>query len=200
MKISSICVYCGSSPGLLPEYLEAASQFGRLLARRSITLVYGGGKHGLMGAVADGTLEAGGKVIGMIPQSMIHKEAAHRGLTELHSVCSMHERKTKMAEASDAFVALPGGVGTLEEIFEVYTWTQLGFHAKPCAFLNVMGFYDSLFAFIHNLVTQGFLKSEQLNSLFLETEMTQLLDHLQAYEHSPFDLWRDKVGRDSVEP
>jgi uncharacterized protein (TIGR00730 family) len=192
MKIKSVCVYCGSSPGLLPEYLEAASKFGRLLASGGITLVYGGGKVGLMGAVADGALGAGGRVIGVIPKLLIDKEVAHRGLTELHAVCSMHERKTKMADFSDAFVALPGGVGTLEEIFEACTWTQLGFHSKPCAFLNVMGFYDSLFAFIHNLVEQRFLKSVHLNSLFLETDMNQLLARLQAYEHMSIDKWIDR--------
>jgi uncharacterized protein (TIGR00730 family) len=122
---------------------------------------------------------------------LVHKEAAHRGLTELHTVATMHERKLKMAEAADAFVALPGGVGTLEEIFEVYTWTQLGFHRKPCAFLNVMGFYDSLFAFVHHVVAQGFLKAEQLDSLFMETDMERLLERLEGYEHS-FDLWRSR--------
>jgi hypothetical protein len=189
MKISSVCVYCGSSPGLLPAYLEAASTFGRLLASRGIILVYGGGNQGLMGAVADGALGAGGRVIGIIPNLLVDKEVAHRGVTELHAVSSMHERKSKMAELSDAFVALPGGVGTLEEIFEVYTWTQLGFHSKPCAFLNVAGFYDSLFAFIHHLVQQRFLKSQQLNSLLLETDMDRLLVRLQDYQHESFDIW-----------
>ena len=192
MNINSVCVYCGSSPGLLPEYLVAASKFGRLLASRGITVVYGGGKVGLMGAVADGALAAGGRVIGIIPKMMIAKEVAHRGLTELHAVHSMHERKTKMADLSDAFVALPGGVGTLEEIFEVFTWTQLGLHAKPCAFLNVAGFYDSLFAFIQNLVAQRFLKMQYLNSLLLETDMDQLLARLQAYEHVSVDKWIDR--------
>ncbi|MGA2749660.1 MAG: TIGR00730 family Rossman fold protein [Verrucomicrobiota bacterium] len=192
MKIESVCVCCGSSPGLLPEYLEAASKFGRLLASRGITLVYGGGKVGLMGAVADGALEAGGRVIGVIPKSLIDKKVAHTGLTELHPVSSMHERKAKMADLSDAFVALPGGVGTLEEIFEACTWTQLGFHSKPCAFLNVMGFYDSLFAFIHNLVAQRFLKPEHLSSLLLETDMDRLLARLQAYEHVSVDKWIDR--------
>jgi hypothetical protein len=195
MKLNSICVYCGSSPGLLPEYLEAASKFGRLLALRGITLVYGGGNVGLMGAAADGALGAGGRVIGVIPQLLIDKEVAHRGLTELHAVGSMHERKAKMADFSDAFVALPGGVGTLEEIFEACTWTQLGFHSKPCAFLNVAGFYDSLFAFIHKLVEQRFLKSEHLSSLLLEVDMEQLLARLQAYEHTSFDKWIDRKGK-----
>jgi len=178
MKLHTLCVYCGSSPGLRPEYLATASAFGRLLAGKRVTLVYGGGNVGLMGALADAALEAGGKVIGVIPHLLIEKEVAHAGLTELHAVASMHERKMKMAELSDAFVALPGGIGTLDEIFEATTWTQLGFHAKPCAFLNVVGFYDPLFAFLRQLVTQGFLKEKHLDSLLMETDPEHLLERL----------------------
>jgi len=130
MNIKSICVYCGSSPGILPEYATAATQFGRLLAHRGIELVFGGGNVGLMGAVADGALDAGGRVTGVIPRRLQEKEVAHKNLTELRCVSSMHERKTMMADLSDAFVALPGGIGTLEEIFEVYTWTPVGFSPK----------------------------------------------------------------------
>jgi len=189
MKLTTLCVYCGSSFGHLPEYTETATAVGGLLARKGITLVYGGGNVGLMGAVADGALAAGGKVIGVIPEALIAKEVAHQNLTELIAVSSMHERKTKMADLADAFVALPGGIGTMEEIFEVFTWTQLGFHQKPCAFLNVAGFYDPLLTFIDNMVTQDFLKEQHLRYLFVETEMERLLGKLSDYEHEHFDKW-----------
>ena len=192
MTLTSICVYCGSSFGLLPEYKETAFAFGELLASRRITLVYGGGNVGLMGAVADGALARGGKVIGVMPQLLVDKEVAHRGLTELHVVSSMHERKTMMADLSDAFVALPGGNGTLEEIFEVYTWTQLGFHAKPCAFLDVAGFYQPLAAFLTGVAEQGFLKTEHLEMLMMETDMERLLQRFTAYEHRPVQKWIDR--------
>ncbi len=193
MSLSSLCVYCGSSSGTLPEYARAATAFGTLLASRGITLVYGGGKVGLMGAVANAVLAAGGKVIGVIPHLLLEKEVAHAGLTELHAVASMHERKMKMAELSEAFVALPGGIGTLEEIFEVTTWTQLGFHSKPCAFLNVAGFYDPLFAFLQQLVDQQFLKASHLDTLFIETEMERLLDRLENYHPVTEEKW---IGRE----
>lgn len=195
MKIQSLCVYCGSSPGLLPAYREVARNFGRLLAERKITLVYGGGNVGLMGAVADGALAAGGKVIGVIPELLVGKELAHRGVTELHEVGSMHERKTLMADLSDAFVALPGGIGTLEEIFEVSTWTQLGFHAKPCGFLNVAGFYDPLFGFLRSLVTQRFLKEDFLASLPMESDPQTLLERLEGYRPAGADKWLDRSAQ-----
>ncbi len=192
MNINAICVYCGSSPGLNPQYLQVATGFGRLLANNGITLVYGGGNVGLMGAVADGALSEGGKVIGVIPQKLAEKEVAHQHLTELYCVASMHERKMKMADLSDAFVALPGGIGTLEEIFEVNTWRQLDLHQKPCAFLNVAGFYTSLLSFIDFMVEQRFLKAEHQNTMIVEEQPERLLERLQAYEHRPVDKWMDR--------
>ena len=142
----SLCVYCGSRPGVLSQYSEVAQEVGRWIAQHDGQLVYGGGHNGLMGALADATLEAGGRVVGIIPQALVDKEYAHRGCTELRIVADMHERKHMMAERADAFLALPGGIGTLEEFFEVWTWRQLGYHNKPVGLLNLAGYYDSLLA------------------------------------------------------
>ena len=155
--MKKICVFCGSSFGVRPEYEAQARFLGRELAGRGISLVYGGGRVGLMGAVADAALEAGGVVIGVMPRGLVEREIAHRGLTELHVVEDMHERKTKMAALADGFIALPGGAGTLEEIFEQWTWAQLGIHEKPCAFLNIKGYYDPLQAMVNNMVREGFM-------------------------------------------
>jgi uncharacterized protein (TIGR00730 family) len=152
-------------------------------------VVYGGGDVGLMGALVEGALEAGGAVVGVIPQALLDKDLGHLGLTELHVVSSMRERKTMMAELADAFVALPGGIGTLEEIFEVFTWTQLAIHAKPCAFLNTSGFYDPLHGFLHQLVEQEFLKAEHLESLLVEESLEQLLSRLKAWEPRIIEKW-----------
>ena len=154
-----ICVYAGSNPGANPAYGEAAADLARLLASRGIGVVYGGGKVGLMGILADTALAAGGEVIGVIPQDLMDREIGHAGLTELHVVGSMHERKALMAELSDGFVALPGGAGTLEELIEVYTWSQLGLHAKPMGVLNVAGYYDGLAALLDHAVQEGFLRA-----------------------------------------
>ncbi len=191
MNIRALCVYCGSSPGSLPGYAEAARAVGGILAEREITLVYGGGSVGLMGAMADGALEAGGKVIGVMPHYLIGKEVAHRGLTELHAVNSMHERKMKMSELSDGFIALPGGIGTLEEIFEVYTWTQLGIQQKPCGFLNVAGFYSGLMSFLEHAVESRFIKREHLESLLVETDFPVLLERMERYQPVMVDKWMD---------
>lgn len=191
-RLQSICVYCGSSRGLLPEYMAAAKTFGRLLAERGITLVYGGGNVGLMGAVADASLEAGGHVIGVIPQSLINLEVAHDGLSEFYAVESMHARKAKMAELSDAFVALPGGIGTLEEIFEVLTWNQLHIHTKACALLNVAGYYDSMHAFLQNMVAQRFLRQENLDTLLIETTPEAILQTLESYQPVKVEKWIDR--------
>ena len=156
--MKSICVFCGSSYGALEAYADIARETGRAIAEQGYTLVYGGAKVGLMGTVADAALEAGGKVIGVLPRSLQDKEIGHEGLSELHLVDSMHERKAMMADLSDAFIALPGGVGTLEEIFEVWTWGQLGYHKKPCGFLNAEGYYDHLIAFLDHQTEQGFTK------------------------------------------
>jgi len=190
--LNSICVYCGSSPGTLARYTEEARAFGSCLARERITLVYGGGKVGLMGAVADGALTAGGQVIGVIPSALVAKEVAHRGLSELRIVASMHERKKVMAELADGFVALPGGVGTLEEIFEMITWSQLGLHAKPCAFLNVAGFYDHLIRFLQGMVDHRFLKRERHLGLIFENDRETLLTKLREFVPIQIDKWIDR--------
>jgi uncharacterized protein (TIGR00730 family) len=185
MTLNSLCVYCGSSPGKNPEFMEAAHDFGATLAGQGITTIYGGGDVGLMGAVAKGALQAGGRVIGVIPQDLMDEELGNPGLTELHVVDSMHERKTKMAELSDAFVALPGGIGTMEELFEVFTWTQLSIHLKPCALLNLAGFYDLLAQFLRQMVEQHFLKPESLESLLVDDDPENLLERLASWEHRP---------------
>ncbi len=176
-----ICVFCGSSPGRHAEYADAAARFGRQLAHDGIGLVYGGASIGLMGVVADTALQAGGEVIGVIPRSIVDLEVAHSGLQDLRIVGSMHERKALMAELSDAFVALPGGIGTLEEIFEVWTWAQLGSHTKPCAFLNVRGFYDGLLGFLDHVVEESFLKPAHRNMVLVETEPETLIQAILTY-------------------
>lgn len=191
-QISSLCVYCGSSPGQDPAFLKTATTLGVYLAESGIRLVYGGGNVGLMGAVADGALSAGGEVFGVIPEGLAEKELAHPGLTELHTVSSMHERKTMMAELSDAFLALPGGIGTMEEIFEVFTWTQLGFHSKPCGFLNVAGYYDDLFSFLQCMVDQRFLKQEHLDILLTGEDHITLISRLAEVDIETFDKWIDR--------
>jgi len=197
MNLKSICVYCGSSPGQGRSYLEAAEAFGRLLAAEGITLVYGGGNVGLMGALADSAIEAGGKVIGVIPEQMMAWEVANHGLTALHRVGSMHERKLKMAELADAFVALPGGVGTLDEIFEVITWAQLGIHAKPCAFLDVDQYYAGLFQFLDHMAEQRFIKQEHLGSVLRGNDPRDLLTRLRNYSPVRIDKWIDRKGNNS---
>jgi uncharacterized protein (TIGR00730 family) len=192
MTLKSLCVYCGSSPGLRASYVEAAQGFGTLIASQNITLVYGGGNVGLMGALADSVLRAGGEVIGVIPERLVAKEVAHRGLTTLHRVASMHERKLKMAELSDAFVAMPGGAGTLEEIFEVFTWTQLGFHSKPCAFLDVDQYYAWLFQFLDHMAEQRFIKEEHLATLIRGDDPAELLIQLRSFSPVTVDKWIDR--------
>jgi hypothetical protein len=192
MQIRTLGVYCGSSPGLLPEYKETATAFGAMLAREGITLVYGGGNVGLMGALADGVLEAGGKVIGVIPHALIAKEVEHRGVTEFYPVDTMHQRKQKMADLADGFVALPGGIGTLEEIFEMLTWNQLRIHGKPCAFLNVAGYYDTLLHFLEHMVQQRFLKQAQLDGLIVDSDQVSLLTRIRAYAPVKTDKWIDR--------
>ena len=159
----SLCVYCGSRPGVEPAWAEQAVLVGQWIARHGGELVYGGGHNGLMGIVADAALQAGGRVVGIIPQALVDKEYAHRGCTELHIVQTMHERKHMMAERSDAFLALPGGIGTLEEFFEVWTWRQLGYHDKPIGLLNHHGFYDGLLEFLQQTVSSGFMGPWQMD-------------------------------------
>jgi uncharacterized protein (TIGR00730 family) len=174
--VDAVCVYCGSSFGSDPVYLEATKDLARTLAQSGIRVVYGGAQVGLMGVLADATLEAGGEVVGVIPQLLVDREIAHTGLTELHVVSSMHERKALMAELSDGFVALPGGIGTLEELIEVYTWRFLGIHAKPLGVINTAGYYDGLSAFLDHAVSQGFLRAEQRAPLVVAADTEALLE------------------------
>ncbi len=187
-----ICIFSGSNPGRLPQYFSEARQFGRLLAEAHIGMVYGGASVGLMGAVADGCLEGGGEVIGVIPQSLVDKELAHKGLTEQHVTTSMHERKALMAELADGFVALPGGVGTLEELFEVWTWGQLGFHAKGCGLLNIAGFYDPLIGFLDHVAGEQFMKQPHRDMLIVESDPATMIERLQRYVAPVVTKW---IGR-----
>jgi len=175
-----ICVYCGSSPGARSEYTLAAEALGRALAVRKIGLVYGGACVGLMGRAADACLEAGGEVIGVIPKRFEQKELAHAGLTRLHIVNTMHERKSMMAGLADGFIALPGGIGTLEEFFEALTWTQIGIHRKPCGLVNVCGFYDPLMVFVDRLVEEQFLRAEHRDMIQIDASPEALVDRLVA--------------------
>jgi len=184
-----ICVYCGSRFGNGEVYVHAARQMGKALADRGIDLVYGGGRVGLMGALADASLQAGGTVIGVIPQSLVDREIQHTGVTELHVVATMHERKAKMAELADAFIALPGGAGTLEEIFEQWTWGQLGIHHKPCAFLNTNGYFDSLRTMVDKMAAEGFLHPEYSSMLTFHAEPTAIIDAFQFYT-APLPKWQ----------
>ena len=176
--LRSICVFCGSSPGMRPDYAAAAASFGRLLGERRIRLVYGAGNVGLMGVLADAALAAGGEVVGVIPQMLVDRELAHRGITDLRIVFSMHERKSLMAELSQAFVALPGGLGTYEELCEALTWTQLGIHHKPCGCLNVLGYFDPLARMLDHAVTEGFLQPSQRENLMLADAGEALIELL----------------------
>jgi uncharacterized protein (TIGR00730 family) len=187
-----VCVFLGSNPGNKPDYLKAAQDMGAELARRGITCVYGGSNVGLMGALADSTLAAGGQVIGVIPTALQKKELAHTGLTEQHIVSSMHERKALMAELSDAFIALPGGMGTLEELCEMLTWAQLGFHKKPCGLLDVGGYYASLCAFLDNAVTQGFIQPLHRTMLLSAPAPGQLLDQFATYVAPVVNKWIER--------
>ena len=189
-----ICVFCGSNAGHDPRYRAAAEQLGALLAERGIELVYGGGNIGLMGAVADACLAAGGTVIGIIPEALMGKEVAgravdHRNLTCIEVVDSMHTRKARMAELADGFIALPGGFGTFEEFCEVLTWGQLGFHQKPMGLLNVNGFYDPLLAMFDRAVAEGFLRSQNRAMALADTEIASLLRQMAAYRPEPVSKW-----------
>jgi len=187
-----VCVFCGSNFGLHPAYVQAAKNVGTIFASKGIELVYGGGRVGLMGAVADTVLAAGGKVIGVIPESLVAKEVAHQNLTDLRIVASMHERKALMAELSDGFIALPGGFGTFEEFCEVLTWAQLGLHKKPCGILNVVGFYNSLLELFDFAVAEGFVRQEHRSLITVETEIVDLLDKMSKYQPPTTDKWIDR--------
>jgi uncharacterized protein (TIGR00730 family) len=184
-----LCVFCGSSSGHDPAYGELAAQLGRTLAQRRIGLVYGGGGVGLMGVLADAALSAGGEVIGVIPKPLLDREHGHRGLTEMRVVDSMHARKTLMAELADGFVALPGGIGTLEELFEVWTWAQLGMHRKPCGLLDAGGFFTPLVGFLDHVVATGFLRPASRAMLVVAASPDELLARFSAYEAPAFAKW-----------
>ena len=195
MVLGRICVYCGANRGSDPVYADAARAMGRALAERGIGLVTGGGRVGLMGVVADAALEAGGRVVGVIPQALMKRELAHAGLTELVVTASMHERKARMAELADGFVALPGGLGTLEELFEIWTWGQLGWHHKPCGLLNAAGFYDKLVAFLDGATEDQFLKPEHRAMLVVDADPDRLLDRFAAYTPPVVTKW---IGGDQT--
>jgi uncharacterized protein (TIGR00730 family) len=180
--VTSLCVYCGSGSGNHPAYTELARGFGAEMARRDITLVYGGGKVGLMGTLADATLAGGGKVTGVIPRQLVEREVAHPNLSELVVVDTMHQRKTRMYELSDAFVALPGGFGTMDEMFEMLTWSQLGLHRYPCAFLDVRGYYGQLRAMMDRMVHDGFVHAGQRDRIWFGDSMTDFFDWMAAYD------------------
>ena len=186
-----ICVYCGSNRGARPEYADAAVGLAEELVRRGLELVYGGSSRGIMGILADAVLDRGGAVIGVMPHSLVRKEIAHGGLHELHVTETMHERKAMMADLSDGFVALPGGFGTLEEIVEVVTWAQLGFHSKPCGLLNAAGYYDHFLTYMAHAVDEGFLRDEHRRMLLVAAEPEALLDGFASYLPPKLEKWVD---------
>jgi hypothetical protein len=191
-RVKRVLVFCGSSPGGRPEYAQCADALGRLLAARGLEAVYGGARVGLMGALADATLDAGGKVIGVIPTRLVESEIAHAGLTKLHVVDTMHERKAMMAELSDAVIALPGGTGTLDELFELFTWSQLGLHRKPIGLLDVAEYWQPLLAFLEHAVNERFLRAEHLATLLVERDPGELLDRLASHQPRTLDKWLDR--------
>ncbi len=184
-----ICVYCGSNTGTRPDYAEAAKNLAEVLVRRDLELVYGGAAKGIMGVIADTVLEHGGTAHGVIPKLLEEKEIAHGGLTQLHVVASMHERKSMMAELSDGFIALPGGFGTLEEIIEILTWGQLQFHDKPCGVLNVSGYFDHLMAYLDHAEREGFLRAENRQMLLQDTDPAGLIRQFERYKAPHVDKW-----------
>ena len=194
MKIHTLCVFCAANPGNDESYRATARAFGEYLAGTSTRIVYGGGRTGLMGALAEGALAAGGEIIGVMPRHLVEREVAHTGLTELRVVQSMHERKTMLSELSDGFVAMPGGLGTLEELFEVWTWGQLGLHRKPYGLLNVLGFFDPLLAFLDHAVNEGFVGLENRRMLAVDTHPGALLARMEAMEPPRVRTWIDTAA------
>ena len=189
MPLRSVCVFCGSNSGARGIYAEAARAVGHAIARRGLNLVYGGAAVGLMGALADAALAAGGTVIGVIPKALVEREIAHSGLSEMHEVRSMHERKAMMADRSDAFLALPGGAGTLEETFEAWTWAQLGHHEKPVGLLNVDGFFDALLTFLDHQCRERFIRPEHRDMLVVASDPEELLDRFTTYRPPVVEKW-----------
>ena len=196
--MKSVAVYCGSNPGARPIYTERAIALGQQLARNGIRLVYGGGNVGLMGIVADAALEAGGEVIGIIPEQLMGWEVAHRGLTRLEVVANMHERKMRMFDLSQGFIALPGGFGTLDEMFEMLTWRQLGIGDKPCAFLDVDGFYAPLVAMMDRMVEERFLHADQRRDLWHGDDIPGMLEWMRRYEPAQASKWLDEKRRTAL--
>ena len=196
--MKSVAVYCGSNAGARPVYTERAIALGQLLARERLTLVYGGGNVGLMGIVADAALEAGGEVIGVIPEQLMGWEVAHKGLTRLEVVANMHERKMRMFDLSDGFIALPGGFGTLDEMFEMLTWRQLGIGDKPCAFLDVDGFYTPLAAMMDRMVEERFLHPDQRRDLWHGDDFSLMLEWMRRYEPAQASKWMDEKRRKAL--
>jgi uncharacterized protein (TIGR00730 family) len=187
-----LCVFCGSNFGARPIYKLAAQELGRTLGERGLGLVYGGGNVGLMGTIADAVLAAGGEAIGVIPKALVEKELAHVGLTQLHEVGSMHDRKAMMAELSDGFIAMPGGFGTFEEFCEVLTWAQLGFHKKPCGLLNIDGYYDPLITMFNHAVEEQFVHSRHQSLVLIDAQIDALLNKLASFEPITFQKWVDR--------
>jgi len=197
--VKRVLVFCGSSPGRLPEYTECAAELGQLLAARRLEVVYGGASVGVMGALADATLAAGGKVIGVIPRRLLDSEIAHSGLTKLHIVETMHERKALMGELSDVVMVLPGGTGTLDELFEFFTWNQLGLHHKPMGLLEVGDYWRPLLTFLEHAVRERFLREEHLETLLVERDAATLLDRLAEHQPRVLDKWLER-GPDQAVP
>jgi uncharacterized protein (TIGR00730 family) len=197
-QINALCLYCGSSPGNDPAFQQAARHFGATLAERQIRLVFGGGSVGLMGVAANACLAAGGEVIGVIPKLLMDKEVGHHGLTELHVVANMHERKAMMTDLADGFVALPGGYGTLDELFEALTWLQLGYHQKPVGLLNVGGFFDHLIAFLDLARDQRFLRALHRDSLNVDADFNRLIDKMAASEAPDAGKWLDQAAKHDI--
>ncbi|MBI2993409.1 MAG: TIGR00730 family Rossman fold protein [Gammaproteobacteria bacterium] len=185
----SVCVFCGANAGRKQKFARAARETARALVDHGLTIVYGGGSVGMMGILADAALEAGGKVVGVLPGQLHRKEMAHAGLTQLHIVGSMHERKALMAELSDGFIALPGGLGTLEELFEVLSWAQLGLHAKPCGLLNIGGYFNKLNAFLELAVAERFLRREHRSLLLIDTDVERLLRRFARFRPARLRRW-----------
>tara|TARA_B100000676_G_scaffold115688_1_gene115143 strand:- start:715 stop:1296 length:582 start_codon:yes stop_codon:yes gene_type:complete len=187
--MNSVCVFCGSSGGRNPAYLKAATALGTCIAQRGVRLVYGGGGRGMMGAVADAAVAGGGATLGVIPEGLFKREGLHIGLDELRVVSSMHERKALMAAEADAFVALPGGIGTMEELFEIWTWTQIGVHAKPCGILNVAGYYDGLLAFLDNMVSEQFVQPIHRDVVLVDDDPERLLGRVLSHRPQVHERW-----------
>ena len=195
-RVRRACVFCGSSPGARPAYTEATEDFGQLLVEHGIALVFGGASVGLMGRLADTVLSEGGEAIGVIPQSLVDREIAHLGVTDLHVVDTMHERKQLMADLADAFVALPGGLGTLDELFEIYTWAQLGLHRKPIGLMNVEGYFDGLVGFLEHAVAERFVRDDHREMLIVEEEPAPMLERLKSFD--PASLTPKWIDRQDV--